>query len=298
MQLVACVEGESMGKRRGRPSKPGPRHPGGKLVQQKKPTIEPVAPALWQRIAADAKRKAADERLGSELGRLYLHGELNSPQVSAGFRLGEIYGRYERYKGKRRSTVSPSYESGRGDHSIAEELLEPETLEMIEDSIRAATEAFEKLQTWFQANNIPRGVRNAIEDLCVEDRAISPVILPLVRTVLEMLGLLFGFTTAGAAAKQVKPAEKPTAAAAQKPNIDRDCFIKVIGTLRPDLADDELRKVYEIQRALVARAVVKRSQQRRDGTNVIVLAAVSTKFGRAANADKAPLKIDAVIVDE
>jgi hypothetical protein len=75
-----------------------------------------------------------DERLGSELGRLFLHQELTSAQVAAGFRLGRIYQTFERLKGKRSSPASPSYGGG-GDHSIAEELMSPEALRDLEDSM-------------------------------------------------------------------------------------------------------------------------------------------------------------------
>jgi hypothetical protein len=59
--------------------KPGERYPSGDL----KPAI---APALWGRI-----RDLGDRQLRSELGRLYLHGELTQTQATAGFLIADIY---------------------------------------------------------------------------------------------------------------------------------------------------------------------------------------------------------------
>src|SRR5258708_5484643 len=119
--LSPAFEVVSMARKGGRARKSGPRHPGGQLKQPSQ-GIDPIAPALFQRIVVEARRKVVDERLGTELGRLFLHHELTSAQVAAGFRMARIYSDFERLKGKRRSPASPSYGGG-GDHSIAEELM-------------------------------------------------------------------------------------------------------------------------------------------------------------------------------
>jgi len=43
--------------------------------------------ALWQRIKTNGQKIGLDPRLGTELGRLALHDELTSAEVSAGFRI-------------------------------------------------------------------------------------------------------------------------------------------------------------------------------------------------------------------
>lgn len=93
----------------GRPKKPGERYPGGQL---KPGSGEPIAPTVLRRIFRDAEDGYADARLGSQVGRLYFHRQLTSTEASTAFYIGEIYGRYEAQIGKRRSTRSPSYESG------------------------------------------------------------------------------------------------------------------------------------------------------------------------------------------
>lgn len=271
MLLISAVSaGSLMARKRGRPAKAGARYPCGKL----KSGIEPIAPALWQRIASEAKKGALDERLGSELGRLFLHAELTSPQIAAGFRVAETYGAFERYKGKRRSTASPSYEaSSRGDHLVAEELVGPDAMAILEERIRAAEQKFKALQQWFSNEMIPRGVCNALEELCVEDRNISWIILPRVRETLDKLGLFFGFTTARNAAKHAVIARKPTLeqdrTIARKPNLDRIYWMEVVRSVsRPDITDDELAAAYEEQRARVAREIFRRSKAKRSD-NVI-----------------------------
>lgn len=295
-----------MARRRGRPAKPGERYACGKL----KSAIEPIAPALWQRIASEAKKKMIDERLGTELGRCFFHGELTSPQIAAGFRLAEIYGAFERAKGKRRSCASPSYNSGQGDHSLAEELLEPDTLKRLEDQIQTATETFKKLhgdvsaqrKGWFDEKEIPRYIRNALEELCVEDRAISWLLLPEIRDVLDQLGFFFGFTTArqaqkksaAAAASARAPTLQQDTLAKREPNIDRVYWIQVLRKVLPHLDEKEIGHVYETQAALKQRELVRRA---RGGTRdkVVPFPRVRTTL---PNADKPILKINAVIADE
>src|SRR5262245_29603916 len=127
-----------MGKK-GRPPKAGERYPSGKL--KPKSAIEPIAPAQWQRIATEAKRKTIDARLGTELGRLLLHGEISNKHMAVAVRVGEVYRDFERHKRLRRNVQSPSYGAA-GDTSIAEELMNPEALERLGAGIRAATEKF------------------------------------------------------------------------------------------------------------------------------------------------------------
>jgi hypothetical protein len=80
--------------KRGRPSKAGERHKCGKL-KPADTSKQPISPALWQRIKTNGQKIGLDPRPGSELGRLALHDELTSAEVSAGFRIAEIYQTFE-----------------------------------------------------------------------------------------------------------------------------------------------------------------------------------------------------------
>ena len=51
---------------------------------------QPISPALWQRIKTNGQKIGLDPRLGTELGRLALHDELTSVEVSVGFRIAGI----------------------------------------------------------------------------------------------------------------------------------------------------------------------------------------------------------------
>jgi hypothetical protein len=258
--LSPAFEVFSMARKGGRARKSGPRHPGGQLKQR---GIDPIAPALFQRIVAEAKKKMVDERLGTELGRLFIHQELTSAQVAVGFKLARIYQTFERLKGKRRSPASPSY--GGGDHSIAEELMSPEALRDLEDSIDEAAEKFTSLDKWIRLN-FSRTLRTRLQELCVEDKYVG-LITTEDRDALDRLGLFFGFTSvkhARAQAKKPPIASTPTLKSnVPQPNIDRIYWIEVVRRLRPDLSDDDLNQAYDVQRALMARAAFRDSKPSR-----------------------------------
>src|ERR1700742_5168116 len=97
-----------MATKRGRPSKTGERYKCGKLrpVETSK---QPISPALWQRIRTNGQKIGLDPRLGTELGRLALHDELTSAEVSAGFRIAEIYQACEHFHGRTRSAAGSSF---------------------------------------------------------------------------------------------------------------------------------------------------------------------------------------------
>ncbi len=76
--------------KRGRSSKSGERYKCGKL-KPAETSKQPISPTLWQRIKTNGQKIGLDPRLGTELGRLALHDELTSAEVSAGFRIAEIY---------------------------------------------------------------------------------------------------------------------------------------------------------------------------------------------------------------
>ena len=178
----------SMHAKPGRPPKPGERFPSGDIKPKGEPTGS-ISATAWQRIKAEGMRFGLDARLGSEIGRLSLHGELTNAQTVTAFRIGEIYGRFERYKRRRRSVASPSYESGFGDADVAEERMDPDELARHEVRIQDAERQFHLLQEELPA--YPPAVKAAIEDLCVNDRMINPTQLAEVCYWLDRLTVAF-----------------------------------------------------------------------------------------------------------
>jgi hypothetical protein len=169
-------------KKRGRRALPGERYPCGR----KRPG-EDRGGALWRRIADHGEKLALDPRLGSELGRLRHFGELSNLQASAGSRVGEIYGRYERLKHLHRSTASPSYRIGFGE---SDDPTGPEELRRFEQRVRRAQRAFLRLQEEIQA----RDLKALIEEVCVDDRPINPTRLDDLRAMLDHLAVHFGMS--------------------------------------------------------------------------------------------------------
>lgn len=225
----------------------------------RKVQADAIAPALWQRIKTEAMRAAADPRLGTELGRLSLHGEITSAQASAGFRVAHIYGRFERFKGWRRSTRSPSYETGfGGDAEIAEELLGHEIQADLEERIREAADAFNRLQEEIPV--YPPGARALLEALCVEDRAVGPAHLDDIRAMLDRLAGYFGIVAAPKARPREAARPITPAARRQRSSHDADIWRIVISKLRPDLSLDEINGAIDIAGALKAREIVRRER--------------------------------------
>lgn len=267
-------------KPRGRPQKNGERYPSGDLKPDKvKPAIEPIAPALWDRLRKDAVKAVEDSRLGSELGRLSLQGELSATQTAAGFRLAEIYGRFERYKNMRRSAGSPSYmvasSWGSGDgaveaitpemlaRSMAEDLLEPTELAELEQKIRAAEKRFHKLQNVMRV--LPPNVREALEQLCVEDRRINPAMLDNARLALDELAVFFRVKAApkDPTKKRRETVVHKDGSQTEIQDPDKTAWLTVLAKLRPDLSEPERIRVYAMAVALKARAVVDRHRGKR-----------------------------------
>jgi hypothetical protein len=159
--------------KRGAKKKPGPRYPGGQI----KPEGAGVTGTQLQRLRAVSK----DPLLATQLGRLLFLEEITRAEYDTGVRVAEIYGRYERTIGRRRSVASPHYEAGRGRVTGEDDLAR--------ERAKAAAKAWGILQA--EIKLCPRGVRDAIEELCVEDRACPPGWFPAVRIALAILGTLW-----------------------------------------------------------------------------------------------------------
>jgi hypothetical protein len=238
--------------RRGRPKKPGKRHPGGQLVQ------EPEGPSLagWHRIREDAVKLGSNPLIATELGRLGYTGALTSVEVATGFRIAEIYGRYDRSIGRRRSIASPSYELGRGRDTAAVESEEAR------ERAHGAARAFGALQA--EIALCPRHVKSPLEELCVEDRICPPGWLPAVRIALGMLADALGIRRRIGRPKSISAPSKEgakidTLHPEKKINQEREAFIETVTRL--GLVDPEdAAGVYGHFRALMEREKFRKNK--------------------------------------
>lgn len=281
----------------------GERYESGRLRPRgkgRKPDLEPISGVLWQRMRQHGRTLGLDPRLTTELGRLNMFGELTIAMTAAGFRIAEIYGRFEGYKRKGRSTRSPSYNASYGEAGIAEELLTPEQLDMLESRIREASEAFEKLvgRAWASDENydlipgipgqIPKHLRAAIEQLCVEDKPINPTALDDIRELLQSLAISWKITSAPAGSpgnarqsnalrgpslhfnkhEETAPDGTPKPAEVKRPNLDRIFWIQVARKIAPHLTTEELGLAWDIQQALKQREIFRLAKERKRG-NVV-----------------------------
>lgn len=215
--------------------------------------IDPIAPAAWQRIRALVETGALDPIHATELGRLSYQGEITSTQAAAGFRIGELYGRYERTIGRRRSARSPSYEIGFGQSP------DPESTEGEIEQAAGARRAWEIVQG-LMPTSVARGM---IEDLCVEDRAVNSLHLDGIRTLLERVAAAFGTTTATGSAPPRRPTHrangKPATAVALQHRVgELECWRLMLAKLRPDMDDDAALSAFQLYAALKDRARLRR----------------------------------------
>lgn len=282
-----------MGACVGRHREIGERYPGGKLKRRKstKPDIEPISPTLWQRIKQHGKQLGADPRLSTELGRLHLHGEFTVAMTVAGFRIGEIYLRYESFKRLRRTAKSPSYGANYGDTGIAEELLSIETIEELERRIHEAERSWQATDA-----EIPRELRGPTQDLCVEDKAINPVLYEDMRLLLARFALAWrvnaapnsltpaGSRSAGGAGRAGPPLHfnkheaidavenVPTVSypIKKRPNFERLSFIRVARGIAPHLSDERLGEAFDLKEAFRQREILRHTKDQQ-GAKVIVL---------------------------
>lgn len=171
---------------------PADRYPSG----DKKPG---VAPTVWYRIREHAVRFGLDPRVSTVLGRMGMLRELSEAEVDAGFRIAEIYGRYESLKGiPRRTAASPSYERGFGDKDINLDRLTDDDLKRHKKAVKRATKAFDQVQGWI-------GNQSAlIERVCVLNEEPGPIHKGMVAAVLHEVAIQMGLiveTTAKPKAK-------------------------------------------------------------------------------------------------
>jgi len=166
---------------------------------------EQAGSLVWQRLMESANEVGLDPRITSQIGRLRIQKLLTDTQAAAADLIGRIYGRYERLHGKQRSCRSPSYEFSTGNSRDRSE--EPDWVAQVEADYR-------RLQDCIPA--FPREARDLLEQLCVENRAISALALnTLVYRLLNEVSVAFDLGPAPAESSALAPTRK------QKPRVSR-----------------------------------------------------------------------------
>lgn len=265
----------------GRPPKAGERYPSGDLKPVKTPAASdlartPISGALWQRMLANAEKVFGDARFGTELGRLGAIGQLTPSEVSTGFRVAGIYGRFEYYNSLTRSAASPHYirefvaESQGADaidfNPTDKQFREAQgTLYDREERERAASEAFRELQ-----NVIAREFRAEVERLCVENEHVGFQGLIRARLGLAVIKKHFADKEAGRVKKarkikkrmklSIEPPQRPA-----KPNLNpfKDAFFKVQRRINPSIGDQALEQAWETLCAVKALDDFRREKSER-----------------------------------
>lgn len=249
-----------MGKKKknnkgGRPRKSGERYPSGKLKPQANTQAQDVvgsssiSPTSVHRIRELGRAFALDPKLGTELGRLLLLEQVTSLEAAAGFRLADIYRRFERQHGRRRFAKSPSHEFGfKGGPTVDDD----------DDAEKPFLAIQEKLKPFGSH------ARDHIETLCVDDQPIGPAALFEVRAILAYLGK--DHFKMHAAIIPARPQDQPglkvgrrtavAIAARARETLSRqrrDPAEALAGLLRDVLPRDEVLEVLNFARALRAR---------------------------------------------
>ena len=269
-----------MATKRGRPSKSGDRYNCGKL-KPAETSKQPISPALWQRIKTNGQKIGLDPRLGTELGRLALHDELTSAEVSAGFRIAEIYQAFEHFHGRTRSAAGSSFfRQFVADLEKPIEVTRRRSDDYVsidqEEREREAREDFDVLQYY-----MPVAQRDIVEQVCVASWPINPVSIPVLKIVLHYFFEIFRDKKLSVETEQeirrnapkikfhkpkkdkAKKVEKPVENAEPPKRIDtrKISYMQTLRILRPDLDDDQLEQAWSVYHALIARADFRREKE-------------------------------------
>jgi hypothetical protein len=270
-----------MAAKRGRPSKSGDRYKCGKL-RPAETSKQPISPALWQRIKTHGQKIGLDPRLGTELGRLALHDELTSAEVSAGFRIAEIYQTFEHFHGRTRSAAGSSFfRQFVADLEKPIEVSRRRTDDHIsidqEEREREAREDFDVLQYY-----MPAAQRDIVEQVCIASQAINPVSIPVLKMVLQYFFEIFRddknyrskrskkFDADAPKIKFYKPkkdkakkVEKAVENEEPPKRVDtrKISYMQILRILHPDLDDDQLEQAWVVYHALTARADFRKEKE-------------------------------------
>ena len=157
---------------------------------------------VWQRLAEQAREFGLDPRLTSQVGRLRIKRLLTDAQAAAADLVGRVYGRYERLHGKRRAARSPSYEFFTP--ALRDRQEDPEWAAQVEADWRRLQECMPP---------VPRDARDVVEQLCVENRAVSALQLnAIIYRVLNEVSVAFDLGP---------PVEGPSVSAARSKRVSR-----------------------------------------------------------------------------
>lgn len=213
--------------------------------------IEPIAPALWDRVRRNVAAGLLPAIHGSEVSRLAHHGMITPTEASAAFRLAEIYSRWDTALGKARSPKSPSYEMGFSGTAPESQKVADEREKAAEKREIDARAQWEALQKILDDMGISNAERRWVEELCVQNEPIGPIELSDIRPILQGLAQQFRVVSAGKnsalkrAAKEITHAQKPASIAAPKASaVDRTSFLSVIAAQLPNLTQDQLDSIY------------------------------------------------------
>lgn len=215
--------------------------------------IEPIAPALWDRIRRNVNAGLLPPIHASEIARLAQHGEITSTEAAAAFRVGEIYGRYERCVGCARSARSPSYEMGYSGHPPENQQERDEEQDRAEQD---ATKAWLSLQGMLSKMVVGASELRRLEELCVQNEAISPPDVQTVRKILENLAQYFRVVSAGKNVELKRHARasfrgtntvlsNTASPPARKQGADRAAFLSSVAPLIPNATQDQLDKAFD-----------------------------------------------------
>lgn len=173
----------------GRPRSSGERYPGGSL----KPAGAAVTLGNLHRLRAVSR----DPLLGTSIGRLLFLGSLTTREADAAFMVAEIYGRFHRAMGIRRSAPSPSYQRGFG---IGERHDSADDHRRNQRAIRRFDELMERIEALDGDPASPTLRRRKgrllkmLERVCVDDCAPEPLQLPRLKYALGTLARDMGLT--------------------------------------------------------------------------------------------------------
>jgi hypothetical protein len=239
----------------GRSKRRGERFPGGKLRPGQ--GGDPVA--VWQRARLEWVRAGRDPQGATQLGRLGIIGELNESEVAAGFKIAEVYGRYESSIGRRRTAASPSYEVGRGREQVSETDAE-------RDRARTVRRAFDALSGELAGaeRQCGRGLKDAVEAVCVEDRVCPAGRLGDVRLALDLIAAHFRLDRRRERQRGTNGINR------QAPHVPlahpggREAFIETLCSIVPDMDADAAEEAFDalIERERFDKALMDREKFR------------------------------------
>lgn len=261
LPTVRETRGDGMA-RAGRKRKSGERYHNGDL---KPAGPAPPSPTALKRIMTDIVKSAHAVEFGSEAGRLCFCGLITPRQLAAANKMADLYGRFERLEGVRRSAASPSYFLGGG--GSTEYAAERMTAgQLAERDLGAASVRQSFLSMQGQIPEYPRELRNAVEALAVDGRHINPMQLGDVCWLLDRLAAHWRLPGTGEAPEKGRRhrevMDRPAKAAPGKSQARRDderaAIESAVRKLRPDLDDDGVRAALDYTTALVERAALRR----------------------------------------